>query len=133
MSPKAVASHVVGAPPVANAALLVAPAPVEKAALPAEVAPTPAPVEEAKPVVTGDAKEEKAKCKKALETRKLAEAIEAGERSVAIDETDGEAWLLLGASYQEKGDLPNARKAYGSCKTLGTASKFTRECAQMLR
>ena len=129
---KVIASN---AGPVANAAVLVAPPPVEKAAPPPEVSTTPAPAaaEATPPPVVGDAKEEKAKCKKALETRKLADAIEAGERSVAIDQTDGEAWLLLGASYQEKGDLPNARKAYGSCTKLGTASKFTRECAQMLR
>lgn len=96
------------------------------------VEPAPA-AEPAKPVVTGDAKEEKAKAKAALDKGKVADAIEAGERAVALDETDSEAWLLLGAAYQEKGDLPEMRRAYKSCLEKGTKDKFQRECRMFAR
>ena len=87
--------------------------------------PAPAPA-------LGDAKAEKAIAKRALEGRKLAVAIAAAERAVALDATDGEAWLLLGAAHQEKGDLASARRAYASC--VKDAKKGPRhECAQMLR
>lgn len=100
-----------------------------EAPAPAAIEPTEAP----KPAPTGDAKEEKAACKSALERGKVADAIEAGERAVALDETDAEAWLLLGAAYQEKGKLADARRAYTSCVKLGVKGKHTTECAQMLR
>ncbi len=101
-------------------------APVETAAPAA--APPPAPAEE----VSGDPKEEKKKSRTALEKGKLAEAIEAGEKSVKLDPTDGEAWLLLGAAYQEKADMTNARRAYTACvKDAKTGPRH--ECAKMLR
>jgi Flp pilus assembly protein TadD len=99
-------------------------------AKPAEAAPA---AEPAKPGVTGDAKEEKAKTKAALNKGKLADAIEAGEKATALDETDSEAWLLLGAAYQEKGDLANARNAYKSCLEKGTKDRFQRECRMFAR
>jgi hypothetical protein len=80
----------------------------------------------------GNAKEEKAKARAFLEKRKIAEAIEAGERSVKLDPTDGEAWLLLGASYQEKGKMVEARRAYASCVKEATTGP-RQECAKMLR
>lgn len=82
--------------------------------------------------VTGDAKEAKAKARSSLEKRKLADAIEAGERSVKLDPTDGEAWLILGAAYQEKGNITEARRAYASCVKEGKTGPRT-ECAKMLR
>ena len=117
-------------PPVAAAPQPVAPV-APKAAEPA-AAPV-APAEPAKPVVTGDIKEEKAKVKAALDKNKLADAIEAGERAVAIDETDSEAWLLLGASYHQKGDLKEAQRAYKSCLEKGNKDKFQRECRMFAR
>jgi tetratricopeptide (TPR) repeat protein len=81
---------------------------------------------------TGDAKEEKTKARMLLERRKVAEAIEAGERSVALDPTDGEAWLILGAAYQEKGNIAAARGAYSSCLKEGKSGP-RHECAKMLR
>jgi Flp pilus assembly protein TadD len=106
----------------------------------ATAAPTEPPVEssatstESAPAapVTGDAKEEKVKARTLLERRKIAEAIEAGERSVALDPTDGEAWLILGAAYQEKGNLVEARRAYSSCLKEGKSGP-RHECAKMLR
>jgi hypothetical protein len=88
---------------------------------------------EAKPEeLTGNAKEEKTSARTLLEKRKIAEAIEAGERSVKLDPTDGEAWLILGASYQEKGNMVDARRAYASCVKEATTGPRD-ECAKMLR
>lgn len=81
---------------------------------------------------TGDAKAEKKKAQTALEQRKIAEAITAGEASVAIDPTDGEAWLILGAAYQEKGDIVAARRSFTSCVKEGKTGPIA-ECGKMLR
>ena len=123
--------------PVAQKAAEPAAAPVQEAkppsdkaaeeAKPAEVA-VPAKAEE----IAGDAKEELKKSRTALEKRKIPEAIEAGERSVTLDPTDGEAWLILGAAYQEKGDMVNARRCYGACVKQGKTGPRL-ECQKMLR
>jgi len=100
---------------------------------PAEEATKPA--EEAKPAAAPSDKtalEEKKAAQSALDRGKLAEAIEAGERSVALDPTDGEAWLLLGAAYQEKGNMADARRAYSSCLKEGKRGPLG-ECRAMLR
>ena len=48
----------------------------------------------------------------------------------ALDPTDGEAWLILGAAYQEKGDMKNARRSYKACLEQGKRGpKY--ECAAM--
>jgi tetratricopeptide (TPR) repeat protein len=65
----------------------------------------------------------------ALERGKAGEAIEAGERSVALDPSDAEAWLILGAAYQEKGDAANARRSFKSCLSEGKRGPKW-ECAQ---
>jgi hypothetical protein len=65
------------------------------------------------------AAKEKNACRTALERGKLADAIEAGERSVALDPTDSEAWLILGAAYQEKGNMKDARRCYHECIAQG--------------
>jgi tetratricopeptide (TPR) repeat protein len=78
------------------------------------------------------AKEEKLAAKKALERGDMKGAIEAGERSVALDPTDGDAWLLLGAAYQEKGKGADARRAFTGCVKQGKRGAIS-ECAAMLR
>ena len=74
------------------------------------------------------AHEEREDARKALERGKLKDAIAAGERSVAIDPTDGEAWLLLGAAHQEAGHGKDAREAYLQCTKQGKTGPL-RECA----
>ncbi|MBS2018450.1 MAG: hypothetical protein JST00_36635 [Deltaproteobacteria bacterium] len=105
----------------------------------AKAADTTAKVEEAKadapkPAVASDktALEEKVVSRRALERGKLNDAIEAGERSVALDATDGEAWLLLGAAYQEKGNMKDARRCYAACLKEGKRGPVN-ECRAMLR
>jgi len=118
--------------PTEQAAPTAAPAPAEApsandqaAAAPAATdsteAPTPDPKEAAKAKRSSQA---------ALERGKLGDAIESGERSVALDPTDAEAWLILGAAYQEKGDQKNARRSFKSC--LEQSKRGPKwECAQM--
>jgi Flp pilus assembly protein TadD len=78
------------------------------------------------------AAKEKTASRIALERGRLGAAIEAGERSVALDPTDGEAWLILGAAYQTKGNAKDARRCYKTC--IEQAKRGPRgECAAMLR
>ena len=79
-----------------------------------------------------DAKALKRACQRALDSGKLAQAIENGEASVAADPTDGEAWLLLGAAYDQKGRAADARTAYQSCVQKGKRGPVG-ECAALLR
>jgi tetratricopeptide (TPR) repeat protein len=105
-----------------------------------EPAPVAAPSSEPKaaepsPATTADPKaaaEAKRESQRALERGKVADAIEAGKRSVALDATDGEAWLILGAAYQQKGDMAEARAAYKACLHEGKRGPRG-ECAAMLR
>ncbi len=60
------------------------------------------------------------------------DAIVAGERSVSLDPTDGEAWLILGAAYQQKGDMAEARRCYKACLAQGKRGPKS-ECGAMLR
>jgi hypothetical protein len=110
--------------PKVDVATAVAPAsePAAAAAAPAAVA------------AAGDktALQEKNDARRALERGKLGDAIEAGERSVALDATDGEAWLLLGAAYQEKGNSAEARRCYTACVKEGKHGPVG-ECRAMLR
>lgn len=79
-----------------------------------------------------EAKVAKERARASLEKGQIREAIEAGSRAVAIDPTDGESWLLLGAAYQEKGVMVEARRAYTSCvKQAKTGPR--RECMKMLQ
>lgn len=136
-----VAEQAAPAAPAAEAAKVEAPVakveePVAAAAAPvAEAAKAePAKAEEPAKVVTGDktALEEKKDARRALERGKSADAIAAGERSVALDPTDGEAWLLLGAAYQDKGKNKEARRCYTACVKEGKRGPIG-ECRQMIR
>lgn len=97
------------------------------AAAPAAVAPAAV-----APAADKTALQEKNDARRALERGKVADAIAAGERSVALDATDGEAWLLLGAAYQEKGNNAEARRCYTACIKEGKRGPVG-ECRAMLR
>ena len=69
---------------------------------------------------------------RALDRGHLKASIEAGERSVALDPADADAWLILGAAYQAKGAYAEARRCFTSCSTL--AKRGARgECRALLR
>jgi tetratricopeptide (TPR) repeat protein len=68
----------------------------------------------------------------ALERGRVRDAIAAGENSVALDPADGEAWLVLGAAYQQAGSAAEARRCFRACVDRGTRGPRG-ECASMLR
>ena len=132
VAPAAAAPAAPAAEPAKTAELAAAPAApaasveAPKVDIPKAEAPAAAPA--------GDktALDEKNESRRALERGKPADAIAAGERSVALDPTDGEAWLLLGASYQDKGNMAEARRAYLACTKEGKRGPIG-ECRAMLR
>ena len=75
--------------------------------------------------------QEKAAAKAALESGANGAAVAAGERSVALDPTDGETWLLLGAAYQELGQTGQAKRCFGACVRQGKRGPIS-DCQQML-
>jgi hypothetical protein len=97
------------------------------AASPQSSAPDPL----ASPGGAAEAAQEREACRVALERNRLADAVQAGERAVALDPADGEAWLVLGAAYQERGDASNARRCYRACLAEGRRGPRN-ECALML-
>ena len=105
----------------------------EKPAEPAkvEVAPAAAPSATDPATPTKTALEEKKDSQRALDRGKSKDAIASGERSVALDPADGEAWLILGAAYQEQGKMADARRCYQACLKEGKRGPKG-ECAAML-
>jgi hypothetical protein len=99
-------------------------------------APAPPAVDTIAPVAdtlaAPSAAEDKRASLRALEEWKLAEAIAAGERAVALDPTDGDAWLVLGAAYQNRGDVAGARRCYLACTKQATRGEV-RECGFLLK
>jgi Flp pilus assembly protein TadD len=90
----------------------------------AETAPAPA-------VPLKSATEEREDARNALEHGKTADAIEAAARSVKVDPTDAEAWLLLGAANQEAGHSAEAHAAFVSC-TKEAKTGNVAECGALL-
>ncbi len=56
----------------------------------------------------------------ALAAGQVVEAIEAGEHAVALDPTDAETWLILGAGYDQRGAPAEARRCFASCVRFAT-------------
>lgn len=116
------------------------PAPVAAAAKPApprdEAPPAPAPAPVADEPEALAAPEDLATLKRealaALEHGKLDDAVDAAKRATELDAKDGQAWLLLGAAYQEKGRLDLARQCYATC---AHQARFDAkgECAALVR
>jgi len=68
----------------------------------------------------------------ALEKGRTAQAIEAGERAVALDPTDAEVWLVLGAGYDQRRAYAEARRCFATCARVATRGPRG-ECAALLR
>jgi tetratricopeptide (TPR) repeat protein len=97
-------------------------------ALDALVAQDPPPPD-VSPRAAADAKRD---AQRALDRGRLSDAIEAGEESIALDPTDADAWLLLGAAYMQKGRLADARHCFSNC--VDQARRGDRwECRALLR
>jgi hypothetical protein len=74
----------------------------------------------------------KQESQRALDLGKVALSIEAGERSVQLDASDAEAWLILGAAYMQHGRGAQARRSFTSCVQLAKRGPRN-ECAALLR
>jgi len=59
------------------------------------------------------------------------QAAELGERAVAADPTNAQAWLSLGAAKQVLGDREGSRAALARCIENGGTSRWARYCRQM--
>lgn len=119
----------------ADPAVAQAAAPVVQAAAPVAqpaAADQPAAAPAAAPVSDKTAAQEKKASSQALERGNAKGAIEAGERSVALDPTDGEAWLVLGAAYQEVGKNGDAKRCFNACIKEGKRGPIG-ECRAMLQ
>jgi hypothetical protein len=117
------AAPVASAQPVASAALVASAQPVASAA---------SEVQNEKPAEAIDVKAEKRLAERALDQGKLAQSIEHAARAVEGDATDANAWLLLGAAKQAKGDAKGSREAFSSCVKQAKVGPRN-ECAAMLR
>jgi cytochrome c-type biogenesis protein CcmH/NrfG len=107
--------------------------PPAAAAIP-EVPSEPIAADEAAPAAAEPeetAVEAKKRALSELEKRNLTAAIEAGEHSVSLDPSDGNAWLILGAAYQDTGRVADARRCYGECTKLAKRGEV-KECSYML-
>jgi hypothetical protein len=104
-------------------------APVMNAApVPAD-APAATPTENETPLMS--ATEEREAARDALEHGKASDAIESATRSLKVDPTDAEAWLLLGAANQEAGHHAEAHAAFLEC-TKQAKTGNVGECGALL-
>ncbi len=109
-------------------------APSQGAAMPSQAAvAAPAADPALNPAIAAkEAAKEKTRSRAALERGDMSAAIASGQRSVALDPTDAEAWLILGAAYQQKGDAKNAVRSFRACVSQGKRGPSS-DCAAMLR
>jgi cytochrome c-type biogenesis protein CcmH/NrfG len=123
-------SHPVVAEAAAAQVALPPPAPVLEPPAPAE--PEPAPAATEAPASGKSAKEEMEAARALLEHGKTKDALEGAARSVALDPTDAEAWLILGAAQLNAGHSKEAREAFVECTKQAKAGPVV-ECRNMLR
>ncbi len=108
---------------------------IESAAPAREAVQSTAPVPDAVDAASDDAtgaEEAKRLAQRELEKGHTEKAIEAGERSVALDATDAEAWLILGAGYDQRRAYAEARRCFAACVRQATRGPRG-ECAALLR
>jgi len=105
-----------------------------------------APTAEAPPPATAEAQADKAPAEldpaaardakrasqRALDRGDARASIAAGEQSVALDPTDAEAWLILGAAYQVRGTLSEARRCFSTCAQVAKRGPRS-ECSALAR
>jgi hypothetical protein len=112
------------APPAVEARPAVeAPVVAAESARPAVDPPAVAAAAEAQPAAEGApaevdpvaAREAKRASQRSLDRGDAKASIEAGEQSVALDPSDAEAWLILGAAYQARGAYSEGRRCFSTC------------------
>ncbi len=78
------------------------------------------------------ARDAKHLAQRALDRGDAARAIEQAKRSVELDATDAETWLILGAAQLQRGAYREAHESFTSC--LRDATRGPRgECKALLR
>jgi tetratricopeptide (TPR) repeat protein len=77
--------------------------------------------------------QDKQDCQALLGQGAFAKAVEAGERAVGIDPTDGKAWLLLGRAYRSLGREADARRSFDACLKQAQREPLLDECKEMLQ
>jgi len=118
----------------AAAAQMISTAPAAKVteAAPVAVDPPPAPAAEEEPTAPlKSASDEREDARKALELGKQQDAIDAAQRSITVDPTDAEAWLILGAAQLDLGHRAEAHDAFVQCSKQAKTGN-TYECGAML-
>jgi hypothetical protein len=124
------AGNAPGKPPLGPEAKAVAAAALGAPAPPGAAAGTAQTDTETPPAKT--AQQEKRDAQVFLDRGAFGSAIAAGERSVNLDPTDGEAWLLLGAAYQSQGRAGDAKRSFNNCLKQGKKGPIG-ECRAMLQ
>jgi hypothetical protein len=117
---------IIAPPPSASAASATTASAIESAA------PATGAIESVAPDDATMAEEAKRLAQRELEKGHTDKAIEAGERSVALDATDAEAWLILGAGYDQGKAYGEARRCFSACVRQATRGPRG-ECAALLR
>jgi hypothetical protein len=84
------------------------------------------------PSPSTDAVELKTHAQEALEKGKLGAALDLGQQAVDADPTDAESWLILGATYLQRGRYKDARKCFARCVDQATQGPVS-ECKALLR
>ena len=114
-----------------SAPIAALPPPPDTASVPVVTAPE-APAEPAADPRWSDSKSATKAAIAALEMHRVAEAIAASTSATLLDANDGEAWLVLGAAYQDSGRMSDALGAYRTCTVQGRVDPRG-ECRAMLR
>lgn len=117
--------------PVAHAPFLTTPPLVPAPPIEPSVAVAPA-SPEAAAADPRAAREARESARRALERGALERARAEGIRSIELDPTDAESWLVLGASEMEAGNHAEARATFLACTNLATRGPRG-ECAAMVR
>ena len=105
----------------------------EEDSAPAEAAQAPQPDVDLYDPVLAATLAERSRMK--LEKRDVLDAIELGEQAVLHDAKNARAWVVLGAAYQQHGDMASARNCYRMCVRGAQVSgdKSREDCAAMLQ
>lgn len=74
----------------------------------------------------------KHRAQQALEKGRLTAALDLGQQAVEADPTDAESWLILGATYLQRGKPKEARRCFASCVDQATQGPVS-ECKALLR
>ena len=109
-------------------------APAPKVEAPVAAAPKvepPKPAAKAEvPAAGNDARAVTKQALRSFERGNLAAALDAGQKAIALDPSDAQAWLVVGAVQQQRGNDAAARKTYKSCAVQARRGPVE-ECAAL--